>query len=342
MPRNDPCQWVSPVTDTLGRPLRDLRISVVDACNFRCTYCMPKAEGKARSHTRRDERLSVAEIATLGVGFAAAGVRKIRLTGGEPLLRQDLPEIVSCLESIQGIDEVALTTNGALLVQRAASLRRAGLTRVTVSLDTLDPAQFRAITGVDQLHRVIDGIAAANAAGFHRVKVNCVVRRGVNEDQVLPLARAFRGSGNIVRFIEFMDVGTCNGWSRDQVVESSTIRELIHRSYPLVPVAPELPGEVAERYRYQDGNGEIGFISSISRPFCGDCSRARVTCDGQLFTCLFSSAGTPIRTAVRAGPAAVEKRVREIWSGRADRYSELRHHGRQRSSRRLEMFVIGG
>src|SRR5688572_31225288 len=280
--------------DLRGRPLLDLRISVMDRCNFRCPYCMPRETfGEGYRFLPAAERLSFDEIQRLARAFAAEGVRKIRLTGGEPLLRTGLADLVGELSGIDGIEDLALTTNGVLLAQHAAELAAQGLARVTVSLDSIDPATFRRMNGgFDGLDRVLDGIRAATEAGLAPVKVNAVVERGINDGQVQDLARHFRGTGVVVRFIEYMDVGNRNDWRPGLVVPSRTIRDTIAASWPLVPLAPAQPGEVAERYVYADGAGEIGFISSVTQPFCGGCTRARLSSEGVFYTCLFATAGT--------------------------------------------------
>jgi len=328
--------------DRIGRPLHDLRLSVIEACNFRCGYCMP-ADRVADDHGMdAASRLSFDEIETLVRGFARLGMRKLRLTGGEPLLRRRLPELVARLAAIDGIDDLALTTNGALLARHARALREAGLCRITVSLDALDPALFRALAGNrGELADVMAGIAAAEDAGFGRIKFNCVVQRGVNDGQVLPLVERFRGSGHIVRFIEYMDVGTCNGWDATRVVPSAELRDRIHARWPLRPLDPNYRGEVASRYAFDDGAGEVGFVSSISAPFCGDCHRARVSADGRLYTCLFAAGGADLRPVLRDGDAALADHVANLWTRRGDRYSELR--GRAGAPRRhVEMFLVGG
>ena len=328
--------------DRLGRPLHDLRLSVIEACNFRCGYCMPADRVADDYGMDAASRLSFDEIETLVRGFARLGMRKLRLTGGEPLLRRRLPELVARLAAIDGINDLALTTNGALLARHAHALRRAGLRRITISLDALDPALFRALAGNrGELSDVLAGVAAAEDAGFGRIKFNCVVQRGINDDQVLALAERFRGSGHIVRFIEYMDVGTCNGWDATRVVPSAELRDRIHARWPLRPLDPNYRGEVASRYAFVDGAGEVGFVSSISAPFCGDCHRARVSADGHLYTCLFAAGGIDLRPVLRDGDAALADHVAGLWSRRGDRYSELR--GRAGASRRhVEMFLVGG
>ena len=330
--------------DLRGRPLRDLRLSVIEACNFRCGYCMPADKVPDDYGLDAAARLSFEQIETLVRGFVRVGVNKLRLTGGEPLLRKRLPDLVARLARIPGLDDLALTTNGSLLAAQAHSLRGAGLRRLTVSLDALDPEGFKAMSGGrGDVGAVLAGIEAAQRAGFDSLKINCVVQRGLNEDQVLPLARHFRGSGHVLRFIEYMDVGTCNDWGPAQVVPSDELRERIHAQWPLRQLAPHYTGEVATRYAYADGGGEIGFVSAVSHAFCGDCHRARVSADGRLYTCLFASEGADLRAAVDTGEDAVERRVAALWSRRDDHYSELRaQRETDGRSRRVEMYLIGG
>jgi cyclic pyranopterin phosphate synthase len=333
--------------DTRGRALLDLRISVMDRCNFRCPYCMPRATfGEGYRFLPAAERLSFDEIARLARAFAAEGVRKIRLTGGEPLLRTGLADLVGELSAVPGIDDLALTTNGVLLAQHAAELAAQGLSRVTVSLDAIDPPTFRRMNGgFDGLDRVLDGIRAALESGLAPVKVNAVIQRGQNDGQVLDLARHFRGTGVVVRFIEYMDVGNRNHWQPGLVVPSRQVRDAIDAAWPLRPLAPTQPGEVAERYAYADGAGEIGFISSVTQPFCGGCTRARLSSDGVFYTCLFATQGTDFRAAVREGAETEElrRRIRAVWRRRDDRYSELRdREAGDARPRKIEMYYIGG
>lgn len=329
------------VLDRRQRPLRDLRLSLIDACNFRCGYCMP-ADRVADDHgLDSSTRLDFDQIEALVRGFARNGVTKLRLTGGEPLLRRGLPALVARLAAIPGIDDLAMTTNGALLARHAAALREAGLRRVTVSLDALEPGLFSRLSGGrGRIEDVLAGIDAAAAAGLP-VKLNCVIQRGVNEDQVLPLVAHFRGSGQVLRFIEYMDVGTCNGWRAGDVVPSVELRDRIHARWPLQALDARYRGEVASRYGFVDGAGEIGFVSSVSTPFCGDCHRARVSSDGQLYTCLFAERGHDLKPALAAGEDAVAETVATIWGRRADRYSELRDEAGS-SRRHVEMFLVGG
>jgi GTP 3',8-cyclase len=331
------------VRDTLGRPLRDLRISVTDRCNFRCVYCMPKEVfGHDYRFLPRRELLSFEEIERVSRVLVGLGVHKLRITGGEPLLRRDLEELVGRLAALGDLD-VTLTTNGALLAQKAQALAGAGLTRVTVSLDSLDDEIFRAMNDVDfPVARVLSGIDAAAAADLP-VKVNVVVKRGLNEDSVLDIARRFRGTGHIVRFIEFMDVGATNGWRMDDVVPAAEIVRTIGAEFPLEPVEADYRGEVAQRYRYLDGAGEIGVIASVTQPFCGDCTRARLSADGKLYTCLFAVRGHDVRAVLRGGATddELDGAVRAIWERRTDRYSELRTESTS-ALRKVEMSYIGG
>lgn len=328
--------------DRLDRPLRDLRLSVIDACNFRCGYCMPADRIPDDHGLDAASRLSFEEIETLVRGFARLGTHKLRITGGEPLLRKGLPSLIERLARIPGIDDIAMTTNGSLLARHARALRDAGLTRLTVSIDALDAALFRELSGGrGEIADVLAGIDAATAAGFDAIKLNCVVQRGINDAQVLPLADHFRGSGHVLRFIEYMDVGTCNGWDMARVVPSAELRDRIAARWPLRALDAQYRGEVAERHAYVDGAGEVGFVSSVTAPFCGDCHRARVAADGALYTCLFAGRGHDLRAAVAGGEAAVAEAVAGIWTKRADRYSELR--GSPRAPRRhVEMYLIGG
>ena len=331
------------VTDTLGRPVRDLRISVTDRCNFRCVYCMPKEVfGRDYRFMPRRELLTFEEIERVARTFVDLGVRKLRITGGEPLLRRDLERLVEQLAGLDDGLDVTLTTNAALLAGKARGLAAAGLSRITVSLDSLDDEVFRAMNDVDfPVARVLAGIDAAAAAGLP-VKVNVVVKRGLNEDSVLEIARRFRGTGHTVRFIEFMDVGATNGWRTEDVVPAAEIVARIAAEFPLEPLAPAYRGEVAERYRYLDGAGEIGVIASVTQPFCGDCTRARISADGKLYTCLFAIRGYDLRALLRSdSPEDVDDAIRAVWTRRADRYSEIRTE-QTSSLRRVEMSYIGG
>jgi cyclic pyranopterin phosphate synthase len=336
---------VSPaVHDRLGRALRDLRISVTDRCNFRCVYCMPKEVfGKDYAFLERREILTFEEIARLARIFHGLGVEKIRLTGGEPLIRRNIEQLVELLAGIPGLD-LTLTTNGSSLQRKASALKAAGLRRITVSLDSLDDAVFRRLNDVDfPVARVLEGIDAAAAAGLTPVKVNMVVKRGENDDSILPMARFFRGTGHILRFIEYMDVGHTNGWRMNDVVTAREIIDLIGREMPLEPVDPNYPGEVAERWRYRDGSGEIGVIASVTQAFCRTCTRLRLSTEGKLYTCLFATIGHDLRALLRGGAPdeALRMAASGIWSKRADRYSEIRTSQTARLPK-IEMSYIGG
>lgn len=334
-----------PVRDTFDRPLRDLRVSVTDRCNFRCVYCMPKEVfGPSFQFLDREEILTYEEIVRLSRLFVAHGVEKIRVTGGEPLVRRDLPLLIEQLSALDGLQDLTLTTNGALLPAQAGPLREAGLERITVSLDSLDDATFREMNDVDVgVDVVLAGIDAARDAGLWPIKVNAVVKRGLNDHTIVDLARHFHGTGIIVRFIEFMDVGTTNGWVLDHVVPAAEIVERIDAAVPLEPIDPNYRGEVARRYRYRDGGGEIGLITSISEPFCGDCTRARLSPEGELFTCLFGSTGFDLRAPMRAGASDDElsDAIARVWRIRDDRYSDLRTEATA-DLKRVEMSHIGG
>ena len=332
------------LVDRLGRPIRDLRVSVTDRCNFRCVYCMPKEVfGRDYAFLPRAELLSFEEIERLARVFAGLGVEKVRITGGEPLVRRDVETLVAMLARIPHLD-LTLTTNGSLLPRKAQALRDAGLDRITVSLDSLDDAAFRAMNDVEfPVERVLAGIDAALAAGLHPVKVNVVVKRGVNDDGVVEMARAFRGTGVVVRFIEYMDVGHTNGWRLDDVVPAAEVVAAIDAEFPLEPVEPGYRGEVAARYRYRDGGGEIGVISSVTEPFCRDCTRARLSADGKLYTCLFAVRGHDLRALLRseASDEDLAAALHAIWSARTDRYSELRS-AETAALEKVEMSYIGG
>jgi cyclic pyranopterin phosphate synthase len=333
------------LVDRRQRPLHDLRISVMDRCNFRCPYCMPEDKyHKDFPFLSSSERLTFAEIIRLANVFAGIGVRKLRITGGEPLLRPGLSDLVGDLSRVTGIDDIALTTNGILLAQHAAALKAAGLARVTVSLDSLDEQVFLAMSGGrGSRDRVLEGISEAINAGLVPLKVNAVVKRGVNEHTVLDLVSHFRGSGVIVRFIEYMDVGTINHWQAGDTVPSRELLAMVAARWPVTPVEPNYHGEVAERYRFDDGAGEVGFISSVSEPFCGSCTRARLSSDGKLYTCLFAATGTDLRAPLRAGASDEELRaiIAGTWQAREDRYSELRA-ARAGAGDKVEMYYIGG
>ena len=340
------------LADQLQRPLRDLRISVTDRCNFRCPYCMPaEIFGERYEFLPKDEILSFEEIERLVKLFLGFGVEKLRITGGEPLLRHGLHELIARLSALDPQLDIAITTNASLLSRWAEPLRKAGLRRVTISLDSLDAEIFHKLSGARfSVDRVLEGIAAAEAAGFESIKINCVVQRGVNDHGLVDLARHFRGSGHVLRFIEFMDVGTRNEWRMEEVVSGQEIVERIGAELPLEPVGPNYHGEVASRWRYLDGGGEIGVITSVSVPFCGDCTRARLTTEGALVTCLFAEGGVDLRDPLRSG--ADDEMLREIiastWANRKDRYSEERQELLQiegtteRRRDRVEMYQIGG
>jgi GTP 3',8-cyclase len=348
------------LADSLGRPLRDLRISVTDRCNFRCSYCMPKEVfDKNHPYLPHSALLTFEEITRIARQFVAHGVRKIRLTGGEPLLRKNIESLIEQLAALRAVEgaplDLTLTTNGSLLARKARALKAAGLQRVTVSLDGLDDAVFRRMNDVDfPVAEVLEGIAAAHEAGLGPIKINMVVKRGTNEHEILPMARHFKGTGIVLRFIEYMDVGATNGWRMDEVLPSAEVVKIIHAELPLVPLEPSAPGETAERWRYADGGGEIGVISSVTQAFCGDCNRARLSTEGQLYLCLFATQGHDLRSLVRgnaangSGAASDEQlasAIGRIWQGRADRYSQLRGTmapDTDTGARRVEMSYIGG
>jgi cyclic pyranopterin phosphate synthase len=340
-----------PLSDQHGRTMRDLRISVIDQCNFRCTYCMPKEIfGKDYAFLPRESLLSFDEIERLSRIFIKIGIEKLRITGGEPLLRKSIEDLVARLSTLQTLSgkpvEIAMTTNGALLAQKARGLKAAGLTRITVSLDALSDATFKAMNDVDfPVTQVLAGIDAAAAEGL-RVKVNMVVHRGVNDTEILPMAQAFRERGHTLRFIEFMDVGSSNAWQMEQVMPSREIVDTISLEYPLVPVGRDTPSEVSERWRYADGKGEVGVISSVTQPFCGNCSRARISAEGVLYTCLFAASGTDLRGLLRTESPPTDEDIARviagIWHTRDDRYSEQRSEMRSRNVKKVEMSYIGG
>lgn len=333
-----------PLLDTLQRPLRDLRISVTDRCNFRCVYCMPREMfGPDHQFLHRDQILTFEEITRLARIFVSHGVEKIRLTGGEPLVRKDFPQLLSMLSAIPNLD-LTLTTNGSLLAKHAQALKDAGLKRVTVSLDSLDNEIFKAMNDVDfPVEKVIEGMDAAAAVGLTPIKVNMVVKRGLNESSILPMARFFREKGYILRFIEYMDVGHSNGWRMDDVVSAKEIVKLIGAEMPLEPVDPNYRGEVAERWRYKDGSGEIGVIASVTQAFCSTCNRARLSAEGSLYTCLFAVKGHDFRDLLRGGAtdAEISEKIAQVWGRRGDRYSELRSENTI-SLPKVEMSHIGG
>lgn len=334
------------LNDQYNRTMRDLRISVTDRCNFRCTYCMPKKVFNSDyQFLVRDDLLSFEEITRLAELFVRHGVRKLRLTGGEPMLRKNLDVLITELNSISGVEDIALTTNASLLtLGRAKQLKEAGLDRITVSLDAIDQATFVRMNDMNvSVQKVLDGIDNARAAGFDYVKVNMVVQKGVNEDQILPMAEYFKGTGNILRFIEFMDVGNTNGWNMDQVVSGQEIIDCIQKKFALEPVDPHYKGEVAKRWRYQDGSGEIGVITSVTQAFCGDCNRLRLSAEGSIYTCLFASQGVDLRRLLREGASDefINEVIANTWKARTDRYSELRS-GNSSGLHKVEMSYIGG
>ena len=341
----EPLPLLSRPLDTLGRPLHDLRISVTDRCNFRCVYCMPRAVfGPDHAFLPRAELLSFEEIVRLVAIFAELGVEKVRLTGGEPLVRKELPALVKALAAVPGVTDQTLTTNGVLLPALAGPLREAGLRRVTISLDADDDETFTRMNDARvPVSAVLAGIEAAEAAGLGPIKLNMVVKRGWNEHAILPMARRFRRTGRILRFIEYMDVGHSNGWRLDEVVTADEILATVASEFPVEPMPPTKPGEVAERYRYLDGGGEIGVIASVSRPFCGACDRARLSADGQLYTCLFATRGHDLRGLLRGGASEedLEAALRDIWNARDDRYSEIRS-AETVALPKVEMSYIGG
>ena len=337
------------ITDLFGRPLRDLRISVTDRCNFRCPYCMPaEIFGEAYEFLPKDEILTFEEISRLAALFVGAGVNKLRITGGEPLLRVDLSKLIAQLAAISGADDITLTTNGYLLAQQATQLAEAGLDRITVSLDSLDDEVFKQMNGRGfGTRRVLDGIGRASEAGLNPIKINAVVQKGVNDHTLVDLARHFKGSGHIVRFIEYMDVGNRNGWKLDEVVSAAEIVAMIDAELPLEPAEPNYLGEVANRWRYRDGSGEIGVIASVTQPFCANCTRARLSTDGKLYTCLFATDGVDLRGPMRQGASDAELAdiIAGAWSVRRDRYSEERTEltaGGAGTRTKVEMYHIGG
>ena len=336
------------LTDKFGRPMRDLRISVTDRCNFRCPYCMPaEIYGEAYEFLPRADILTFEELTRLVGIFAELGIVKLRITGGEPLLRNELPQLLNMLNGIDGIEDLTLTTNGYLLSQFAQQLKDAGLNRITISLDSLDDEVFKAMNGRGfTTQRVLEAIQTANDVELSPVKINCVVQKGVNDHTIVDLARHFKGTGHIVRYIEYMDVGNRNGWRSEHVVSADEIINRIDAEMPLEPVERNYHGEVASRYRYKDGSGEIGIIASVTKPFCGDCTRVRLSTDGRIFTCLFASEGVSLRDPMRAGASDAELRdiLTKIWSVRSDRYSEERaaSPNDQAAPRKIEMYQIGG
>ncbi len=335
------------LNDQFNRNLRDLRISVTDRCNFRCTYCMPKKVFNSDyQFLVRDDLLTFEEITRLAELFVKQGVRKLRLTGGEPLLRKNLDVLITELNSISEIEDIALTTNASLLtLGRAKQLREAGLHRITVSLDAIDQETFMRMNDMNvSVQKVLDGIDNARCAGFESVKVNMVVQKDVNEHDILPMAEYFKGSGNILRFIEYMDVGNTNGWNMDQVVSGQAIVEKIQSKYPIEPVDPHYKGEVAKRWRYRDGSGEIGVITSVSEAFCGECNRLRLSAEGSIYTCLFASKGVDLRRLLREGASDefINEVITNTWKARVDRYSEQRGSKQSPQEYKVEMSYIGG
>ena len=333
-------------TDTLGRGVRDLRISVTDRCNFRCVYCMPKALfGSDHAFLPRKELLTFEEITRIASAFAQNGVRKLRITGGEPLVRKEIENLIHSLAGIDGIEDISLTTNGSLLTPaKAEALKQSGLSRVTISLDAINDVVFSKINDVKfPVSRVLEAVENAQAADLGPVKVNMVVAKGMNEEEILPMAKYFRNSGAILRFIEYMDVGTSNGWKLDQVISAQQIVDEIKKEFPLEPESAQYNGEVAKRWRYQDGTGELGVITSVTQPFCADCTRARLSAEGQLYTCLFATKGYDLRHLLRSGltDSTLLDCIGELWSQRSDRYSELRSSATV-ALPKIEMSYIGG
>ena len=334
-------------SDRLSRPLHDLRISVTDRCNFRCPYCMPaEIFGEKYEFMPRDEILTFEEIERVVRATTRLGVTKVRITGGEPLLRRKIGRLIQSISSLSEVEDLTLTTNGVLLADTAKDLRSAGLDRVTVSLDSLEPEVFRTLAGRDVSPDVVlEAISAAERAGLTPIKINTVIKRGDNDGEIVPLARQFHGTDHILRFIEYMDVGTRNGWQLDHVVPADEIVSRVHDALPVEPVEPNYPGEVARRYRYVDGGGEIGVITSVTQPFCGGCTRARLSTDGKLVTCLFASDGVDLRSMLRgnASDEEISQRIQNVWLERDDRYSETRTEATTPDAfRRIEMYQIGG
>ena len=329
--------------DKLNRPIQDLRISVIDTCNFRCTYCMPA--DRIYNFLEPEERLTFSEIEKIAKIFVEQGVRKFRITGGEPLLRRNLAELIDRLSRINGVQDISLTTNGYLLKDQAKDLKDAGLNRITISLDTIDPLLFQTMSGRNiRLQKVLDGIEEAHKAGLNPIKINAVVQKKVNCFKILDLANYFKERGYIVRFIEFMDVGNQNNWDMQHVVSSKHLLEKIQAQHQVEALEPAYFGEVASRYRYLDNGVEFGFISSVTQPFCGSCTRARLSTDGKIYTCLFASQGTDLKTLLRAkaSPEELRKRIISIWANRQDQYSELRKQTDKSKEHKVEMFHIGG
>ena len=339
--------YLKPIKDSLGRPLKDLRISVMDRCNFRCTYCMPEEKYHPKfKFLPSKQRLSFEDILRITKNFVSLGVDKIRITGGEPLLRVNLTDLIGDLSRIDGIKDIALTTNGVLLAKYASELKAAGLDRVTVSLDSIDPSEFKTMTGGrGSLNRVLAGIEEAQVARINNIKVNAVIKHGINDQNILKMVEHFRSSSIILRFIEYMDVGNINHWKQSETVPSQEIVELIQTKWPMQAIEPNYTGEVASRYRFKDGKGELGFISSVTKPFCGSCSRARLSSDGKLYNCLFASTGQDVKPWLKEGLSddEIQQRIYSIWSERADRYSELRAQNlTEVGKQKVEMYYIGG
>ncbi len=337
---------VKPVVDQFSRPIRDLRVSITDRCNFRCVYCMPKEFfGTNHAFLHRKELLTFEEIERTIRAFVALGVKKIRLTGGEPMIRRNLPDLIAAIANVPGVQDLSMTTNASLLSAAAArKLRESGLQRITISLDAMDNDVFRSINDVRfPVQRVLEGIDNARAVGMSPIKVNMVVARGMNENEILPMVEQFRNTDVILRFIEFMDVGNTNDWQMDKVISAKEILSMIHEKHPLSPASPTYHGEVAKRWRYRDGKGEIGVITSVTQPFCGTCNRARLTAEGKIFTCLFATSGFDLREHIRNGADVNQliRLIRELWEGRSDRYSELRSTI-PTDVRKVEMSYVGG
>ena len=336
----------STITDKLSRPIKDLRISVTDRCNFRCTYCMPEQiYGHRYKFINKSSLLTFEEIITITEILVEMGVQKVRLTGGEPLLRDKIEDLISPLANIPGIKELTLTTNGYLLPKKAEKLKRSGINRITVSLDSLNNEIFKKINGRNvDVSKVLTGIEAAEKAGFSPIKINCVVERGINENSILEMAEYFKEKGHILRFIEFMDVGTLNQWNLDKVVSAKEIVKIINSKMPIEPMAPTYFGEVASRYQYKDGSGELGIISSVTQPFCGNCTRLRLSPEGNLYTCLFSNAGTDVRKLLRSNKNKKELKslIKKTWLARKDKYSIDRSSNPNKSTKKVEMYHIGG
>lgn len=332
--------------DKFKRPIRDLRISIIDKCNFRCPYCMPaEIFGADYNFLTKQERLSTDEIIRLARLFTQVGVSKLRITGGEPLIHPDVINIVTQMAALPGVEDVALTTNGSHLARHAQALKDAGLHRLTISLDSLDEEVFQVMNGrKSSVAEVLEGLETAVAVGFEKIKLNCVVKRGVNEHTVVDLARHFKGTDHIVRFIEYMDVGNLNGWKMDDVVTAEGILAMIDAEFPIEPIPPNYKGEVATRFRYLDGSGEIGVIASVTKPFCGNCTRARLSSAGEYYTCLFAVNGTDLRTPMRDGASDEEmvQRISGVWQARTDQYSELRTSFTRLPAKGAEMYRIGG